>query len=203
MVELLSQPLADIDPEFRAIALETGEWMYGLSGISTREKLLLNLASDVCREHFGLAFRLRVQAALHHVVPFSDVLGGVRCMGPYAGYPAAADALAQLGAIGDELGIDVQAEAAEARGEGGSGVPDARSSRKTPGKVSARPTGGCPASSRPRPTGRERYRVSAPESARIPPRRRTSRSRPWAARFRCTSVWRARPGRALHRSATS
>lgn len=51
MVELPSQPLADIDPEFRAIALETGEWTYGLSGTSTREKLLLNLANDVCREH--------------------------------------------------------------------------------------------------------------------------------------------------------
>ncbi|MDQ3496582.1 MAG: carboxymuconolactone decarboxylase family protein [Actinomycetota bacterium] len=126
MVELPSQPLADIDPEFRAIALETGEWTYGLSGANTREKLLLNLANDVCREHFGLAFRLHVQAALHHGVPFSDVLGVVRFMGPYAGYPAAADALERLDAIGVQLGIDARAEAAKARGEGTSSVPKRR-----------------------------------------------------------------------------
>lgn len=68
MVELPSQPLGDIDPEFEKIALETGELTYGLSGTGTREKLLLNLANDVCREHFGLAFRLHVRAALSHGV---------------------------------------------------------------------------------------------------------------------------------------
>ena len=129
MVELPSQPLADIDPEFRTIALETGEWTYGLSGTSTREKLLLNLANDVCREHFGLAFRLHVQAALHHGVPFSDVLGVVRFMGPYAGYPAAADALERLGAIGEELGVDVRTEAAKAHGEDVPDVPDRQPTR--------------------------------------------------------------------------
>src|SRR5918911_1555593 len=81
MVDLPSQPLGDVDPEFQKIALETGEWTYGLSGTSTREKLLINLANDVCREHFGLAFWLHVQAALSHGVPFSDLLGVVRFMG--------------------------------------------------------------------------------------------------------------------------
>jgi len=56
MVYLPSQPLGDIDPEFQKIALETGGLTYGLEGTSTREKLLLNLANDVCREHLGLAF---------------------------------------------------------------------------------------------------------------------------------------------------
>jgi 4-carboxymuconolactone decarboxylase len=127
MVDLPSQPLGDIDPEFQKIALETGEWTYGLSGTTTREKLLLNLANDVCREHFGLAFRLHVQAALFHGVPFSDVLGVVRFIGPYAGYPAAADALERLGAIGSELGVDVRSVAAEAAVDGSSGTPDQRS----------------------------------------------------------------------------
>ena len=120
MVELPSQPLGDIDPEFEKIALETGELTYGLSGTTTREKLLLNLANDVCREHFGLAFRLHVQAALFHGVPFSDVLGVVRFMGPYAGYPAAADALERLGGIGAALGVDVRTAAAEAGVDGSS-----------------------------------------------------------------------------------
>ena len=118
MVELPSQPLGAIDPEFEKIALETGELTYGLSGTTMREKLLLNLANDVCREHFGLAFRLHVQAALFHSVPFSDVLGVVRFMGPYAGYPAAADALESLGVIGAGLGIDVRTTAAEAVADG-------------------------------------------------------------------------------------
>ena len=88
MVDLPSQPLGDIDPEFQKIALETGDWTYALSGTSTREKLLINLVNDVCREHLGLAFRLHIQAALSHGVPFADLLGVVRFIGPYAGYPA-------------------------------------------------------------------------------------------------------------------
>lgn len=124
MVELPSQPLGDIDPEFEKIALETGELTYGLSGTSTREKLLLNLANDVCREHFGLAFRLHVRAALSHSVPFSDVLGVVRFIGPYAGYPAAADALERLDDIGAELGVDVRGAASEAGVNGLPVTPD-------------------------------------------------------------------------------
>src|SRR5919206_1205447 len=112
MVDLPSQPLGDIDPEFQKIALETGDWTYSLSGTTTREKLLLNLANDVCREHLGLAFRLHIQAALSLGVPFADVLGVVRFMGPYAGYPAAADALGHLGDIGAQLGGDVRSVAA-------------------------------------------------------------------------------------------
>ena len=30
MVDLPSQPLGDIDPEFQKIALETGDWTYSL-----------------------------------------------------------------------------------------------------------------------------------------------------------------------------
>jgi 4-carboxymuconolactone decarboxylase len=126
MVDLPSQPLGDIDPEFEKIALETGDFTYGLSGTSTREKLLLNLANDVCREHFGLAFRLHVQAALSHGVPFSDILGVVRFIGPYAGYPAAADALECLGSIGAELGVDIRSTAAEANVDGSSEALDPR-----------------------------------------------------------------------------
>src|SRR5215212_3471209 len=124
MVALPRQPLGDIDPEFQKIALETGGLTYGLEGTSIREKLLLNLANDVCREHFGLAFRLHVQAALSHGVPLADVLGVVRFIGPYAGYPAAADALERLGVVAAELGIDLQSEAAEAGVDGSSRLPD-------------------------------------------------------------------------------
>jgi alkylhydroperoxidase/carboxymuconolactone decarboxylase family protein YurZ len=106
MVELPSQPLADLDPVFKQIALETAALTFGLSGTSTREKLLLSLANDICREHFGLAFRLHVQAALAHGVPVADLLGVVRFLGPYAGYPAAADALEGLGAVTAELGVN-------------------------------------------------------------------------------------------------
>jgi 4-carboxymuconolactone decarboxylase len=126
MVELPSQPLGDIDPEFEKIALETGGLTYSLSGTTTREKLLLNLANDVCREHFGLAFRLHIQAALSLGVPFVDVLGVVRFMGPYAGYPAAADALEQLSVIGGDLGVDVRSVAAKVGVDGSSGSPEQR-----------------------------------------------------------------------------
>jgi 4-carboxymuconolactone decarboxylase len=124
MVDLPSQPLGDIDPEFQKIALETGELTYGLPGTSTREKLLLNLANDVCREHLGMAFRLHVQAALSHGVPLADVLGVVRFIGAYAGYPAAADALERLGAVAGELGIDLRDAATEASVDGSARAPD-------------------------------------------------------------------------------
>jgi alkylhydroperoxidase/carboxymuconolactone decarboxylase family protein YurZ len=124
MVDLPSQPLGDIDPEFQKIALETGGLTYGLSGTSTREKLLLNLANDFCREHLGLAFRLHIQAALSHGVPFADLLGVVRFIGPYAGYPAAADTLERLGAVAAELGIDLRSAAAQVSVDGSSRLPD-------------------------------------------------------------------------------
>jgi 4-carboxymuconolactone decarboxylase len=126
MVDLPSQPLGDIDPEFEKIALETGAFTYSLSGTTTREKLLLNLANDICREHFGLAFRLHIQAALSLGVPLADVLGVVRFMGPYAGYPAAADALEHLSVIWGELGVDVRSAAAEVGADSPSGSPEQR-----------------------------------------------------------------------------
>ena len=51
MVELPSQPLGDIDPEFQAIALETGEWTYvrrsqGSDGTLYELDAVLGLADD-------------------------------------------------------------------------------------------------------------------------------------------------------------
>ena len=122
MVDLPSQPLADIDPEFEKIALETGQFTCGLAGASTREKLPLCLANDICRQHLGLTLRLHVEAALAHGVPFANLLAVIRFMGPYAGYPACADALARLAAIGTELGVDIRS-AATAAGRGGAAAP--------------------------------------------------------------------------------
>jgi alkylhydroperoxidase/carboxymuconolactone decarboxylase family protein YurZ len=106
MVDLPSRPLADLDPEFERMALETGELTYALPGTSIREKLLQNLANDICRLHLGLAFRLHVQAALMHGIPYTDLLALIRFVAPYASYPAAADALARLGELAVELGAD-------------------------------------------------------------------------------------------------
>jgi 4-carboxymuconolactone decarboxylase len=106
MVDLPSKPLADVDPEFEAMALETGAFTYELHGTSTREKLLQNLANDICRLHLGLAFRLHVRAAAMYGIPFADLLALIRFTAPYAGYPAAADALGRLGELAGEFGID-------------------------------------------------------------------------------------------------
>lgn len=111
MVDLPSQPLAEFDAEFERIALETGGLTYGLPGIGVRQKLLLCLANDVCRGHLGLAFRMHVMAALAHGVAPADLFATIRFIAPYAGYPAAADALARLGAVGTELGVELHAEA--------------------------------------------------------------------------------------------
>jgi 4-carboxymuconolactone decarboxylase len=127
MVDLPSQPLAELDLAFEAIALETGELTYGLPGLRVREKLLVCLANDVCRGHLGLAFQLHVGAALSHGVPFSTLLAAVRFIAPYAGYPAAADAIARLTAVGATLDVDTRAAAAEDAGDGArsaSGTPD-------------------------------------------------------------------------------
>lgn len=112
MVDLPSAPLAAVDPEFEAMALETGAFTYGLEGTSVREKLLQNLANDICRLHLGLAFRLHVKAAVMHAIPYADLLALVRFTAPYAGYPAAADALGRLGELVTELGADPAGEPA-------------------------------------------------------------------------------------------
>lgn len=89
------------------MALETGRLVYRLAGTSTREKLLQNLTNDVCRSHLGLAFRLHVQAAFMHGVMYAELLALLRFVAPYAGYPAAADALGRLREVAVELGVDV------------------------------------------------------------------------------------------------
>jgi 4-carboxymuconolactone decarboxylase len=122
MVDLPSRPLAEIDPEFEKVALETGELTYGLPGLSTREKFLLCLANDVCREHLGLALRMHVQAALDNNVSYEDMLALVRFVAPYAGYPAAADAMAQLAAAAGQFGVDTSPQRATDGGAPGERV---------------------------------------------------------------------------------
>jgi 4-carboxymuconolactone decarboxylase len=121
-VDLPSSPLAAVDPEFERMALETGAFTYGLSGTSVREKLLQVIANDVCRAHLGLAFRMHVMAAKMHGIPYADLLALLRFVAPYAGYPAAADALGRLGAVGREIGFDTTV--AE-KSEKDAGEPDA------------------------------------------------------------------------------
>jgi alkylhydroperoxidase/carboxymuconolactone decarboxylase family protein YurZ len=117
-VDLPSVPLAAVDPEFERMALETGAFTYGLSGTSVREKLLQVIANDVCRAHLGLAFRMHVMAAKMHGIPDADLMALLRFVAPYAGYPAAADALGRLGALGAELGFDATAEPGPERAAG-------------------------------------------------------------------------------------
>ncbi|HEX6445628.1 MAG TPA: carboxymuconolactone decarboxylase family protein [Streptosporangiales bacterium] len=116
MLELPSGPLQERDPRFERLALDVGELTYALPGLGYREKLLLCLAGDVCRGHLGLALRLHVQALLAHGVPFADLLATVRFVAPYAGYPASAEALAALSAIGAELGAAAEDGADAAAG---------------------------------------------------------------------------------------
>ncbi|KRV48865.1 hypothetical protein AQ490_23710 [Wenjunlia vitaminophila] len=113
MVELPSQPLAEIDPEFQKLGLETGGMTFRLPHLSVRQKVLLCLANDICRGHSALALRLHMQAAMMHGIPFADVLALVRFIAPYAGYAASADALAYLGALRAQLDPDAAPAAAE------------------------------------------------------------------------------------------
>jgi 4-carboxymuconolactone decarboxylase len=102
VADLPSAQLRDLDPGFERIALGTGKFTYGLPGLSVREKLLLCLANDVCRGHLGLAFRLHVTAALQYDVTVDTLYAVVRFIAPYAGYPAAADALERLAEVLDQ-----------------------------------------------------------------------------------------------------
>ena len=76
--------------------------------------------------HLGLAFRLHVQAALYHSVPFSEVLSMMRFIGPYVGLQAAADALERLGEFGVELRVDIPSPASEVDAGDSSGAHDPR-----------------------------------------------------------------------------
>lgn len=105
-VDLPSGPLGEVDPEFEKVALETAALTFGLRRTSVREKILQNLTQDICRSQLGLAFRMHVTAAMMHAIPYADLLATVRFVAPYSGYPAAADALARLKHVADEIGMD-------------------------------------------------------------------------------------------------
>jgi 4-carboxymuconolactone decarboxylase len=105
MVDLPSQPLAELDLRFERIALETGSSTYQIPGTSTREKLFQCLADDICRGHLGLAYEMHIRAALSYEVPIEDIVALIRFMGPFAGYPASADALARAVEAASALGL--------------------------------------------------------------------------------------------------
>ena len=107
-VELPSSPLAEVDPEFEIIALETAGLTFGLQKTSVREKLLQNLTHDLCRSQLGLAFEMHVAAAKMHAIPYADLQAAIRFIAPYAGYPAAADALARLKEIASDIAMDTR-----------------------------------------------------------------------------------------------
>ncbi|MEO3892232.1 hypothetical protein [Nonomuraea sp. B5E05] len=106
MVDLPSGPLAEVDLEFQKMALETGGFTFGLAGTSVREKLLQVTAHDICRGHLGLAFTMHITALDMHGVPYADMLALIRFVAPYAGYPAAADALSRVAQVAAERGLD-------------------------------------------------------------------------------------------------
>jgi 4-carboxymuconolactone decarboxylase len=112
MVDLPSSPLAAIDAEFERMALETGDFTFGLPGTSVREKLLQVTTHDICRASFGLPFKMHVMALNMHGVPYADMLALIRFVAPYSGYPSAAGALSRIADIAAELGIDTTAEPA-------------------------------------------------------------------------------------------
>jgi alkylhydroperoxidase/carboxymuconolactone decarboxylase family protein YurZ len=113
VVDLPSSPLANIDPEFEKMALETGGFTFGLAGTSTREKLMQVTAHDICRASFGLPFALHITALNMHGVSYGDMLALIRFVAPYSGYPSAAGALGQVAQIAEELGLDTTAEPSE------------------------------------------------------------------------------------------
>jgi alkylhydroperoxidase/carboxymuconolactone decarboxylase family protein YurZ len=122
VVDLPSSPLAEVDPVFEQMALETGTRTFGVSGTSTREKFLQLFAYDVCSHTLGMAFRMHLMAATTmHGVPYADVLAVIRFVAPYSGYPAAADALGTLPELARSLGLDtsVPADAALDSVDGG------------------------------------------------------------------------------------
>ncbi|MCF6468697.1 dehydrogenase [Nonomuraea sp. MG754425] len=110
MVDLPSGPLAEVDLEFQKMALETAGLTFALAGTGVREKLLQVTAHDICRGHLGLAFSMHVTALHAHGVPYADVLALIRFVAPYAGYPAAADALGRLAEVAAGLGLDTTPE---------------------------------------------------------------------------------------------
>ncbi|KZS83113.1 carboxymuconolactone decarboxylase family protein [Mycobacterium persicum] len=105
-VKLPSSPLGEVDPQFERLAVDVGAAAFGLAGTSVREKLLQNLAMDICRPTLGLAFRMHVTAAAMHGLAYADLLAAIRFIAPYSGYPAAADALARLQQVAAEIGME-------------------------------------------------------------------------------------------------
>jgi alkylhydroperoxidase/carboxymuconolactone decarboxylase family protein YurZ len=98
--------------------------------LSTREKILLSLVADVCRQTLGLPFETHIAMAREHGLSADDLRELLRFISYDSGYPAALAALGRLTEIEREQGLTGPTGHSHEVNADGSGSPIPASMRK-------------------------------------------------------------------------
>jgi 4-carboxymuconolactone decarboxylase len=106
-VKLTSQDtVAKTDADFGAMAIQIGRHAWGLPQLTMREKAFIFIAADLCEHNLGFPLDTHIKMALSQGVALEALREAVRHLAPYAGYPAAAEALMHLAEIEAPDGSD-------------------------------------------------------------------------------------------------
>jgi 4-carboxymuconolactone decarboxylase len=97
-----------LDPQFGRMATEVGMHAWSLPQLTMREKAFVFLAADLCTANVGFPLLTHVQMAGANGVSRPECVAAIRHLAPYAGYPAAAVALQQLGQLDQAEGPQPQ-----------------------------------------------------------------------------------------------
>ena len=122
-MQLLSEErVTELDPVFGPMGIDAGREIWGMPGLTMREKTVLLVAADVCVPEFGLPFELHIGMGLNRggmsVEDFREIL---RHIAPDAGFNIVAMAFQRLIEIAGKLGHDTgtSATAGQAAAEHG------------------------------------------------------------------------------------
>ncbi|MEO3796715.1 carboxymuconolactone decarboxylase family protein [Nonomuraea sp. B10E15] len=100
MTTLPTDPITSLDADFAPMALQVGESMLAVPGLSIREKMFTWITSDVCDGNLGLPFETHLKVlTTAGGASWQTVREVLRHLAPYAGYPAVVRAFVRLAEI--------------------------------------------------------------------------------------------------------
>jgi len=100
--------LAALDPVFARDAAGVGQNLWGLTGLTMREKAFVCLTADLCHPHLGTPLAMHVQMALANDVEPEAIRELYRHLAPYVGYPILVSAFQRLTELGLPPAQDVE-----------------------------------------------------------------------------------------------
>ncbi|WP_040783605.1 carboxymuconolactone decarboxylase family protein [Nocardia pneumoniae] len=88
--------LTSLDPVFAQLAVGVGHNLWGLTHLTSREKVFICLTADLCHPHLDLPLAMHVQMASANGVEPEAIRELLRHLAPYVGYPIVVPAFQRL-----------------------------------------------------------------------------------------------------------